>query len=84
METTNGVKIQFLASKTRIASPKGHTIPRLELLSALLLARLVTSVAEALRPEIRLEAPLCYTDSKVALYWIITKRVEAVCAKSGH
>ena len=74
VETINGVKIQFLASKTRVTPPQKHTIPRLELLLALLLARLVTSVSGALRQEIDLKPPLCYTDSQVALYWITSRR----------
>jgi len=46
------------------------TIPRLELLSALLLSRLITTVSSALEstlPDLEIE---CYTDSTVALYWI--------------
>ena len=46
---------------------KLQTIPRLELLSALLLARLMESVTNS---------PTCYTDSKVALYtgfWVLTR-----------
>ena len=40
----------FVVSKTRVSPLKSQTIPRLELLSALLLARLVSSVVESLRP----------------------------------
>ena len=44
--------------------------PRLELLSALLLARLIATVSLVLEPafsDLKIE---CYTDSTVALYWI--------------
>ena len=61
---------QFLCSKTRVAPVKKVTIPRLELLSALLLARLISTIQRALEPEIPLSRTTCHTDSQVTLYWI--------------
>ena len=58
---------QFLCAKTRIAPLKKVTIPRLELLSALLLSRLISSVNNALEPEIEISEVICHTDSQVAL-----------------
>ena len=49
---------------------KTQTVPRLELLSALLLARLMVNVKTALNTRLYLEEPRCFTDSQVALYWI--------------
>ena len=46
------------------------TISRLELLSALLLARVIVTARDALTTELPLRDPICYSDSKVALYWI--------------
>ena len=67
--------VSFVAAKTKV-SPVGNkqTIPRLELLSALLLARLIVTVSIALRSEVLLEKPVYFTDSKIAMYWI--KRTE--------
>ena len=39
--------VRFVTSKTRVAPTQTQTIPRLELLAALLLARLITSVSHA-------------------------------------
>ena len=61
---------QFLVAKTRVAPMQTITIPKLELLSASILSRLITtasSVLESSLSDLRLQ---CYTDSMVALYWI--------------
>ena len=63
--------VRLIASKTRVAPLKSQMIPQLELLSGLLLARLVASVAASLEPELTLDASTCYTDSKVAHFWIL-------------
>lgn len=61
---------RFVVSKTRVSPLKLQTIPRLELLSALLLARLISSVVESLSPRFELLHVKCFTDSQVALCWI--------------
>ena len=64
------VNVQFLTAKTRV-SPLGKvSIPRLELLSALLLSKLMITLCDALASELNLECPTCYSDSIVALCWI--------------
>ena len=70
LDTSTQRHIRILASKTRVAPLKTQTIPRLELLSALLLARLVDSVAHALEGEVSLASPHCFSDSTVAVFWI--------------
>lgn len=70
VRTRDSTSTQFLCAKTRVAPVKKVTIPRLELLSALLLARLISTVKQALEPELRLGDPTCHTDSQVALCWI--------------
>ena len=63
-------KSVFVASKSRVAPVSEQTVPRLELLGALLLARLIKNVYTALESEIQVSTTSCYTDSQVALYWI--------------
>lgn len=70
LESEDQVCVRFLAAKTRVSPLGGVTIPRLELLSALLLSKLMVSIQDALKSELRLSDPVCYTDSKVSLYWI--------------
>ena len=70
VETDVGNLVEFVASKTRVSSAEGKTIPRLELLSALLLANLINSVFTALEHEVNFSVIDCFSDSRVALYWI--------------
>ena len=60
------VFIIFCFDKASI-TPKAQTM---ELLSALLLAQLITNVAESLKCRFPLQKPRCFTDSQVALLWI--------------
>ena len=62
--------VQFVAAKTRVAPLQPQTIPRLELLSALLLSRLIITVADSFKPMLPHLDQRCYTDSRVALHWI--------------
>ena len=73
LRATSGASIQtaFVASKTRVAPLSQLTILRLELLSALILSRLITTVEEALKPLVAIERIYCWTDSTTALHWII-------------
>ena len=70
IKTDCGVKVQFIVAKTRVSPTQELTIPRLELLSALLLARLINTVSANLRSTMPPFDLKCYTDSLVALYWI--------------
>ena len=63
--------VRFIVAKTRVAPLKSQTIPHLELLSALLLARLVKNITTSMESELTLDPPTCYTDYKVALFWIL-------------
>ena len=68
--TPVGKHSSFVVAKTCVSPLKVQTIPRLELLSSLLLARLMKNVMGSLATRLTLEAPRCFTDSQVALFWI--------------
>ena len=70
IETDVSVYCKLISSKTKVSPVQEHTIPRLELLGAVLLARLVNSITKSLESEIDLQDPYCYTDSKVVFYWV--------------
>ncbi len=67
---------RLVISKARVAPLTKQTIPRLELLSALVLARLMNTVEKALKSVMEISKVKCWTDSKVALYWIIQQEKE--------
>eukprot|EP00794_Sanderia_malayensis_P021402 gene21402-biopygen17184 len=69
-ETAEGMFSQLLCSKTRVAPLKSLTIPRLELMSARILATLMNTVQNALSPQVKIDKIKYWLDSKTALYWI--------------
>ncbi|KAL5479392.1 hypothetical protein EMCRGX_G022912 [Ephydatia muelleri] len=75
-KTETRVLSRFVAAKMRVAPLQVQTVPRLELLSALLLSRLLVSVRNYLQREVPNISVRCYTDSQVALYWIRGKEKE--------
>ncbi len=87
IEGEGHVDVKFMVAKTRVSPLTGVTIPRLE---ALLLSKLMVCVRTALQHELPLGDPVCFTDSKVALYWIrgieqewkqfVVNRVTSICA----
>ena len=69
-ETSEGIQTKLLCSKSRVAPLKEMTIPRLELLSARILATLVDTVKKALSPQLEIKTVKLWLDSKTALSWI--------------
>ena len=68
--TEDQCQSELVVSKTRVAPLSKLSIPRLELLSALILARLITNVKSAFEGQITIDKVCCWTDSLTALYWI--------------
>ena len=69
-ETSKGIFTKLLCSKTRVAPLKSLTIPRLELMSARILAVLMNTVRSALSSQVKIDSVKYWLDSKTALYWI--------------
>ena len=69
-QTDVGRLVKLVISKTRVTPLQSQTIQRLELLSALLLARLISSVSDYLSHLLPLAPTELFTDSRVALFWI--------------
>ena len=55
---------------------KTLTIPRLELLSCLLLTELIKSVKHAIERDIKVDRVICWIDSTIAYYWVTQPQKE--------
>ena len=70
-ETATGtVFTQLVSSKTRVAPMNGETIPRLELLGALVMARLVNTVLKAFDGTLKVDSVFFWSDAQIVLWWI--------------
>ena len=69
---SHAVKVILWSRRSRVASVKGHSIPRLELMACVLLGRLMIEVKKAIEKEIVVgdENVFCWSDSMVSLWWI--------------
>ena len=76
IKSRTSTQVRLIASKTRAAPLKKQTIPRLELLAALILARLTARVKTALEQCLNISRVRCWKDSKNVLYWIQGKNKE--------
>ena len=61
---------KLLCAKSRVAPLKQLSIPRLELMSARILATLMDTVIKALEFQLKVDSIHYWLDSKTALYWI--------------
>ncbi|GFT50469.1 uncharacterized protein TNCV_550911 [Trichonephila clavipes] len=65
----NEVLVNLITSKTRVAPLKAFTLPRLEILGALVAARLSSRVQEIIRKKKECQL-FHWTESKIVLFWI--------------
>ena len=64
------VETYLVMSKTRVAPTKVVSLPRLELLAAVINSRLLKFVSQSLSDSQAIERVVCWTDSEVTLHWI--------------
>ena len=53
-----------------LASMKNFLITRSELLSCLLLSKLITMAVKAVEVEVKINKVFCWSDSQIAIWWI--------------
>lgn len=66
----HGVRVRLLTSKNHLVPSTPLSIPRLELLSCVLLSKLIVSVRQALMKDVTIEGVWLWSDSMVALWWL--------------
>ena len=67
-ETTDGVKLTFVASKAFVAPLKHKSTPKKELMGAIAMSRLVEEVVKD-----SFELKRFWVDSKVVIYWLTSQ-----------
>ena len=70
VETSQGVYVHLLMSKSQVVALSKQTIPRIELLASLIPSRLISRVRSALLPLVMINEVFCWTDSTTTLHWI--------------
>ena len=70
LTTEFGCTTNLVASKTKVAPLVKQSLPRLELLGAVVLSRLINSIDVALKHLVKISRLVCWTDSSVCLHWI--------------
>ena len=70
LETSSGNYPVLLTSKTGVAPLTKQSIPRLELLSGVILARLASSVKKALQVQVQIDKTYLWLHSRTTIYWI--------------
>lgn len=68
VENSGGIHCALLSAKSRVAPIKTVTIPRLELLAAVVLSDQLEAILEAC--QFNAQSVTCWTDSSIALHWI--------------
>ena len=66
------ISSRFIASKSRVAPLKQLSIPKLELMSCLILSRLIKIILESL-VDYHITKVFCWSDSRDCIYWIKDK-----------
>lgn len=69
--TKTGSYSKMLTSKTRVAPLKELSIPRLELIACLILAKLMCTVKNTLNSQVSVQKTKFWSDSMTALFWIM-------------
>ena len=69
------VELRLVASKGRVAPVKRQSIPRLELLGATVLARLIDTVLQCLRSYFKEIKSFNWTDSMAVLCWVTSNKI---------
>ncbi|KAL0841422.1 hypothetical protein ABMA28_015106 [Loxostege sticticalis] len=75
----NNVSVQLVIAKARVAPSKNVTIPRLELLGALLASRLICEVRDSLGLSC---TEIFWTDSRIVLAWLKKQNIDSVFVRN--
>ena len=66
--------VKFVSAKSKVVSTKDLSVPRIELLSSILLSKFISAVVKPMSVEVVFSKIVFWIDLLVALWWI--KRVD--------
>ena len=73
IKTSVTVSVRFKGEKTKVAPLKSLSILRLELLTCVLLTKLVSEICPPISSRLLIDNRFCCADSEVTLCWVIGK-----------
>ena len=66
--------VKFVSAKSKVVSTKDLSVPRIELLSSILLSKFISAIVKPMLVEVVFSKSVFWIDLLVALWWI--KRVD--------
>ena len=67
---SHGVSVTLWLGKCRLASMKNFSVVRLDILSCLLLSKLITMVVKTIEVEVKARKVFCWSHPQIAIWWI--------------
>ena len=66
----HGVKVSLWVAKSCVVPSKEQTVPRVELLAAVLLSKLIFSTKSMVERVLKVTNIFCCSDSQIVLWWL--------------
>ena len=79
----HGLKVSLWTAKSCVVPSKEQTVPRLELLAAVLLLKLIVSTISAVERVLKVTNIFCWCDSQIVLWWLKLQKEWKLWVQNG-